>query len=137
MAKKINPFIKVVNEDGVGAHTQILDQGGKAIPGITRAVITIPVDGPVTATLEAIAIHGELTAEVTELKEKIVPPPLPEEWIELVVGSPVQKWWGGRRCHYRLVRRTPLNTWGSIAEELASGWMPPMDDVPTPIVLKS
>ncbi len=121
-----SPWVRIVNDDGMGHHTRILTPGGEEIKGVHHVDISIPVDGLVEATLGIYTGGIEVDAYVKEIKETILPPPLPKTQYRLTVDAPQPDGLNLSSSKYRLEKLTPLPTYGVKEELLADGFMLPI-----------
>lgn len=118
------PYIKVINENGVGAKTKIMYGDTDISNSISEIDVRIRVGEINRATLTALAVNGELTAEVAELKTKVVPPPLPVAELTFTIHAPKRRF-GRLRSRWTLVLSRPLGDNGRSFETLREGWGPP------------
>lgn len=129
--------IRVVNEGDMGHTTKVYDEAGNDITKelmLTGVDLRLRVDEPNTATLYVLALHGDVTAEVTAIETMILPPPVPKPQIRTRIGPPFPRGFFGRtRSAYRIERVTPVHEFGdtpasggALIVTLAEGWMKPI-----------
>jgi hypothetical protein len=131
------PLIKITNADplGMGHKTLITLEDGTEMKGVSEVIVTMRPGELSSAQITVLGLNGTFPAWVKEMREKIIPPPLPTETTELFIGTPVRRRFRMMH-HWRLERRVPMNTYGTMIEVLSEGWIPELG-LPTPLRLST
>ena len=112
------PHVRIVNDSGLGPHTRIYDENGAELTCVTAVTWKADMAGHTTATLDVIAVEGELQAEVEAIRVKVVPEPAPKPQLKLRIG-PYQ--FNTGLFAFELTRLNPLPAYGVATEKVAEG----------------
>ena len=94
------PRIKIIS-DGTGTSTKVMTEDGKDISGSFEAAeLSIKVGEPNKAVLHAVLVEGEISAEVQEMRERLVPPPPPQPRLHVVIAAPDRRGYCSMQIDY-------------------------------------